>query len=246
MSTWSKLSYQHDYLAIAQGDVNYYSSVQKFGANFDVSSNSDPESVWSAGGLYPWASLDAAETLYIISTDTGDTDTILLEGLDANYLPLAESVQMAGQTAVATVNQFKRIYRMEYNHGNINAGTVTARTVSGTGVVVAQVDPTLAQTLMAVYTVPAGFTGYLLNLDFSVNKGKDAQCRLYAREFSRSFRIKHLTEVYESSYRYDFTVPLHLPEKTDIDIIAYQVESAGTRVSCNFDLILVDNARPNH
>jgi hypothetical protein len=40
--------------------------------------------------------------------------------------------------------------------------------------------------------------------------------------------------------------PLRFPEKTDIDIIAYQVESAGTRVSCNFDLILVDNARPNH
>ena len=71
MTTWSKLLYQHDLLAIAQGDVNYYSSVQKFGANFDVSSNSDPESVWSAGGLYPWAALDAAETLYLISTDTG-------------------------------------------------------------------------------------------------------------------------------------------------------------------------------
>ena len=246
MTTWSKLLYQHDPLAIAQGDVNYYSSVQKFGANFSINTSTDPESIWSAGGLYPWSALDAPETLYLISTDTGDTDTVLLEGLDANYLPLIESVQMAGQTAVATVNQFKRIYRIEYNHGTINAGTVTARTVSGTGVVVAQVDPTLAQTLMAVYTVPAGFTAYLTNLDFSVNKGKDAQCRLYAREFSRSFRIKHLTEVYENSYRYNFTVPLRLTEKTDIDLIVYEVENANTRVSCNFDIILVDNARPNH
>jgi len=246
MPTWSKLLYQHDYLAIAQGDVNYYSSVQKFGANFDIGINSDPESIWSAGGLYPWASLDASETLFVISTDTDDTDTVLLEGLDENYLPLTESVQMTGQTAVATVNQFKRIYRMEYNHGTINEGTVTARTVSGAGVVVAQIDPTLAQTLMAVYTVPAGFTAYLTNLDFSTNKGKDAQCRLYVREFGRSFRIKHLTEVYENSYRYDFTVPLRFPEKTDLDLIVHQVESAGTRVSCNFDLILVDNARPNH
>tara|TARA_R110001606_G_scaffold396185_1_gene569838 strand:- start:500 stop:1240 length:741 start_codon:yes stop_codon:yes gene_type:complete len=246
MTTWSRLIYQHDPLAIAQGDVNYYSSVQKFGANFDIGSNSDPESVWSVGGLYPWSALDTAETLYIISTDNADTDTVLLEGLDENYLPIAESIQMSGTTAVTTVKQFKRIYRIEYNHGTINSGVVTARTTSATGTIVAQVDAELAQTLMAVYTVPAGFTAYLLNLDFSTNKGKDAQCRLYAREFGRSFRIKHLTEVYENNYRYDFTIPLHFPEKTDIDMIAYQVESAGTRVSCNFDLILVDNARPNH
>ena len=51
MTTWSRLIYQHDPLAIAQGDVNYYSSVQKFGANFDIGINSDPESVWSVGGL---------------------------------------------------------------------------------------------------------------------------------------------------------------------------------------------------
>ena len=246
MTTWSKLLYQHDYLAIAQGDVNYYSSIQKFGANFDIASNSAPESVWSVGGPYPWAALNAAETLYVISTDAGDTSTVILEGLDANYLPLIESVQINGQTAVTTVNQFQRIYRMEYDTGAVNAGIITARTVSGTGVVVAQIDATLAQTLMAIYTVPSGFTAYLTNLDFSVNKGKDAQCRLYAREFGRSFRIKHLTEVYENSYRYKFTVPLRFTEKTDIDIIVYQVESAATRVSCNFDLILVDNARPNH
>ena len=246
MPTWSKLLYQHDPLAIAQGDVNYYSSVQKFGANFEISTNSDPESVWTAGGLYPWAALDAAETLHLISTDAGDTDTVLLEGLDANYLPILETLQMTGNTAVTTVNQFKRIYRIKYDTGAVNAGIVTARTVSGAGVVVAQIDATNAQSLMAIYTVPSGFTAYLTNLDFSVNKGKDAQCRLYVREFGRSFRIKHLTEVYENSYRYNFTIPLKFTEKTDLDIIVYQVESAATRVSCNFDLILVDNARPNH
>ena len=246
MTTWSKLLYQHDPLAIAQGDVSYYSSVQKFGANFSVSSTTDPESIWSAGGLYPWSALDTPQTLYIISTNAGDTDVVLLEGLGDNYEPLLESVQMSGQTAVTTVNTFRRIYRMEYDTGGINVGTVTARTVSGTGVVVAQVDAGLAQTLMATYTVPAGFTAYMSSLDFSVNKGKDAQCRLYVREFGRAFRIKHLTEVYQNNYRYNFTVPLRFEEKTDIDIIAYQVESAGTRVSSNFDLILVDNERPNH
>lgn len=246
MTTWSKLLYQHDNLAIAQGDVNYYSSVHKFGANFDISISSEPESIWSAGGLYPWAALDAAETLYVVSTSVDDTDTILLEGLDNNYLPILETIQMTGETAVTTVNQFKRIYRMEYDHGGTNVGTVTARTVSGAGVVVAQIDPNLSQTLMAIYTVPAGFTAYIINLDFSVNRNKDAQCRFYARGLNASFRIQHLAEVYQNNYRYDFTVPLYFPEKTDFDMIVHQVESANTRVSCNFDLILVDNARPNH
>lgn len=246
MTTWSRLIYQHDPLAIAQGDVNYYSSIHKFGANFNIDTQSTPESIWTAGGLYPWSSLSTAQTLYVISTSSNDTDTVSLEGLDSNYQPLSEVVQVSGTNAVTTSNQFLRIFRMEYNHGGTNDGVITARVTNGTGTVVAQIDASLAQSLMAIYTVPTGFTAYMTNLDCSTSKGDDIQFQLYAREVSTAFRIKHISEVYQSNYRYDFHVPLKFLEKTDIDMIAAEVANANTKVTANFDLILVDNARPNH
>jgi len=245
MPTWSKLLYQHDTLAIAQGDVKYYSSVHKFGANFDIDIGTAPESIWTAGGLYPWGAFVFPAFLKLVSTETADTSNITLEGLDEDGKPLIVVMQMQGTTVAQTNVKFSRIYRMEYDGGILNAGTITATVTLVLDYVVAQIEPQLAQTLMAIYTVPKGYTAYMTSLDFSLPKGKDAQIRLYTRETGSSFKIKHLSEVYQNAYRYNFDVPLILPELTDIDMAAAEVETANTRVSANFELILVDNLRPN-
>jgi len=245
MPTWSKLLYQHDALAIAQGDVSYYSSVNKFGANFDIDLGTDPESIWTAGGLYPWGAFIFPAFLKLVSTVATDTSNITLEGLDEEGKPLIVVMQMQGTTVVQTSVKFLRIYRMEYDGGTLNAGTITATVDLVLDYVVAQIEPELSQTLMAIYTVPKGYTAYMTSFDFSLPRGKDAQIRLYIREFGSSFKIKHLSEAYENSYRYSFDVPLKLPELTDIDMVAAEVETANTRVSANFQLTLVDNARPN-
>lgn len=244
MPTWSKLLYQHDTLAIAQGDVKYYSSVHKFGANFDIDVGTSPESIWTAGGLYPWGAFVFPAFLKLVSTVNTDTSNITLEGLDEEGKPLIVVMQMQGTTVVQTDVKFLRIYRMEYG-GASNAGTITATVNLVLDYVVAQIEPELSQTLMAIYTVPKGFTAYMTSLNFSLPKGKDAQIRLKTREIGSSFKIKHLSEVYQNTYRYNFYVPLILPELTDIDMIAAEVENANTRVSANFELILVDNLRPN-
>ena len=242
MSTWSKQIFKDSPLSIAQGEVSGHSVVHKFGANFDIDTGSDPESVWTGGGLYPWSSLATAQTIYCISTSGSDTGTLEIQGLDADYNVQTETVTLTGTTAVTTTNTFLRIYRMVYTGTSDNVGTLTARVTSGTGTVVAQIDAGYNQTLMAIYTVPADHTAYMLCGDFSVQKNKDAQVRMYQRPVGGAFRIAHMSEVYESTYRYDFPAPLAMPEKTDIDIRAAEVESNNTRVSCNFTMILVKNS----
>jgi len=225
-------------LGVAKGQFDDISHIHKFGANFDVDNGSVPETVWSAGGLYPFSAFTTAQTLYCLSDDDSDTSTLTIEGLDSNYDLLTETITLTGASAVTTTNQFLRIYRMIYNGGSENAGTITARTVSDSGTIVAQIDEGLSQTLMCVYTVPRGYTAYLLVGDATVQKNKDAQIRFFVRPFGQSFRVAHMAELFESSYRYDFPVPIKLTEKTDLDVRISEVESNNTRVTANFDLIL--------
>jgi hypothetical protein len=126
---------------------------------------------------------------------------------------------------------------MTYEDG-ANAGDITARTVSASGTIVAQIDTGYAQTLMAVYTIPAGFTGYLVALDATIDGTKTCQVLMYHRLFGKPFRIAHIAES-NGHYRYEFVAPLTVPEKTDIDIRVAEVSGNDARVTANFDLVLI-------
>ena len=225
------------YLDVARGSISNSKIVHKFGANFDIDQATDPESVWTGGGLYPWASLSSAQTIYCVSTSASDTAVLTVEGLDSSYHEISETVTLTGTSAVTTTNQFIRVFRMTYEDG-ANLGTITARTVSASGTIVAQIDIGYAQTLMAVYTVPAGHTGYLVALDSTIDSNKNAQLLMYHRLFGKPFRIAHIAET-SGHYRYDFHAPLRIPEKTDIDIRIDSVSGNDSRVTANFDLVLI-------
>ena len=222
---------------ISRGAIPHAFAVHKFGANFDIDQTTDPESVWTDGGLYPWVALEAAQIIYCLSTSASDTAVLTIEGLDANYHAQSETVTLTGTSIVATSNQFIRVFRMTYEDG-ANVGDITARTVSASGAIVAQIDAGYAQTLMAVYTVPAGFTGYLVTLDATIDANKNCQVMMYHRLAGKPFRIAHVAET-TGHYRYDFNAPLRIPEKTDIDIRVTEVSSNNTRVTASFDLLLI-------
>jgi len=231
-------------MMVAGGYISDHTFVHKFGANFDIDNNSEPESVWTGGGLYPWSAFDTAGVLVVVSDDTDDdvgeagATEIVVEGLDEDYNLVTETFTMDGTDDVTGTKTFKRVFRAYVTAGATNAGNIT---VSRGGTVVAQIDEGRGQTLMAVYTIPAGYTGYLLCGDFSVQKNKDAQVLMYVRPSDGVFRIAHMAEVYESTYRYDFPIPLPIQEKSDMDIRADHVVSNNTRVTCNFDILLVEN-----
>lgn len=225
------------YLDVARLVIPNSKIVHKFGANFDIDQATDPESVWAGGGLYPWASFATAQTIYCISTSASDTATLTLEGLDSNYNEQTETVTLTGTSAVATTSTFIRVFRMSYEDGP-NVGTITARVTSGTGTVVAQIDVAFAQTLLAVYTVPAGHTAYMVALDASIDSSKNCQILMFQRLFGKPFRISHIAEA-SGHYRYDYHAPLRVPEKTDIDIRVDNVSGNDSRVTANFDIVLI-------
>jgi hypothetical protein len=66
---------------------------------------------------------------------------------------------------------------------------------------------------------------------------------MFIRYFGQSsFRVGHSFEVQGEGgpYNYKFSVPIRIPEKSDIDVRA-AVRTNNSRVTAAFDLILIDN-----
>ena len=93
---------------------------------------------------------------------------------------------------------------------------------------------------MAVYTVPAGKTAYLLNLTMSLDKSSDVLFKLMTKTHNDgAFNIKGQFGTFASPIDHNYPVPLKFEEKTDIEVRAVAGNQCGA--GATFDLILVDN-----
>jgi hypothetical protein len=257
MGTYSSVSRQGQYepfeLQVARGQIDGHKSLFKFGINGAVGTS--VETVWAEGGTYTYPA--AASVMKISSSSADDAAagtgarTISIAGLDASYNEISETVTLNGQTEVNTVNSYLRISRMfvvTAGSGATAAGTIYA----GTGTVTAGVPATVYgmitltanQTQMAFWTVPAGYTLYLMGVFFtSANSTANASTnfQLIQRPLGGVFRIQSSARIAGNG---DFVLDLHTPlaftEKTDIEIRA--VASAGSsNVSAEFEGIYIKN-----
>lgn len=247
------------FLEVSRGNIAGQSSVNKFGRNpeIDVASSADIYDNGDAtGGVASYPYLSSAETHNIASTSTNDDGspagtgarTVTVIGVDGDYNEISEVVTMDGTTNVLTTNSYLRIYRMYVTTvGSVgtNDGEITA-TASSSGSISASILTGLGQTLMAIYTIPAGKTGYMYSyyagMGDTVSTG-DADVRLLIRENNGSWQIKHymgLIGAGVSHFDHAFKIPIKIPEKSDIRINVH-VTANNTTIGAGFDIILVDN-----
>ena len=226
-------------LGVAKGQFDDITHIHKFGAVPAMSQN-QTGTIWDVNDTtYPWSSFDTAGTLSIPAVNASDNGkSIVLVGLDNDYLELTETVTVSSSGATTTTQSFKRIFRAYVTNGSItNVGDIV---VQKGGTTVATIKAGKAQTLMAVYTVPAGKTGYLLKGVATCQAGADATGDMFVRYFGQdSFRVGHTFEVSGTGgeYLYDFGVPVKIPAKSDIDVRC-SVRSNNARVTAAFDIIL--------
>lgn len=226
-------------LQLARGHVPNHSSIHKFGA-VPTMSISTSGTVWDINDtLYPWSTWATPGVLTIPAVNASDNGaTVTVLGLDANYEEIEESFTVSSTLTTTGTTTFSRVYRAYFTDGVSNIGNIN---IQRAGTTVARITAGFAQTLMAVYTVPAGKTGYLIKGNASIQKGADASGSMHVRYFGQtSFRIGHAFEVSDAGYDYRFGVPLAIPEKSDIDV-RMTTRSNNARISAAFDLILIDN-----
>jgi subtilisin family serine protease len=194
--------------------------------------------VWDGSNLYTY--IGTAGTALVTSSNTSDDNngTVEIQGLDANYNVQTVTATIGGSATTETFIRVFRVKMLTANTGTSNVGTITV-TVDSTAAAI--ISPTKGQTLMAVYTIPAGKKGYLLKLQGNLEKAKESEFQLMARPFGGAFNIKGKFGSSGDVVNYDYPVPLEFDEKTDIEI---QVRAgATTAAGALFDIVLLDNPR---
>lgn len=240
------------YLQVARGQVENHKHIFKFGFNSDI--NGTEETVWDAGGIYAYPT--AATVMKVSSGSTDDTAagtgarTVVVSGLDGNYNEISETVTLNGQTAVNTVNSFLRVNRA-YVATAGSGGTAAGNIYVGTGTVTLGVPATIYaqitlgqnQTLMAVWTVPAGYTGYILKGNVgtgTANVNQYIVARLAQRPFGGVFRTAAKVTIQTGEIAFDFEVPVSFTEKTDIEARAVS-SGSNNLIFADFEIIYIKN-----
>jgi len=230
------------FLNIARGLVKGTSFIHKFGAVPAMSTNTTG-TVWDVNDtVYPWSAWATAGTITIDRANTSDANKhVTVVGLDTNYEPLTETIILTNATGNASTSSFIRIFRAFIGDGETNVGLISIKKSTTT---VAAITATKGQTLMAIYTIPAGHTGYLMKGTCSAQAGADATGDMFIRYFgSASFRVGHSFEVSGAGgqYLYDFATPIPIPAKSDIDVRIVTRSNNG-RYTAAFDLILIKDS----
>lgn len=228
------------FIQVSRGLVAGHERIFKFGHNPVIQDTE--ETIWDAGGIYSYPSSAVAMTVTSAAGATDNGVQVNVAGLDTNYNEVNETVTLASTGTATTTQTFLRVNRCfivgstaPTNNINItNGGTTYAQITNGEN-----------QTLMALWTVPAGYTAYLLALDctsFTEQNNKVATVRYLTREQNGVFRVKNKFDLFQASFHQNYVTPEPISEKTDIEFRAVATSSnADLRVAASMDIIYIEN-----
>lgn len=206
---------------VARGQVMGHSTVNIYGFQVSVTTTNIP--VWEVAGAYAYPA--SATTMNLASSVNTGPDlsgtTILIQGLDANYAPISETLALTGTTVAVTTKSYLRINSMSVTAG-VPTGTITLKNLANS-VTYAQINPSIGRSQMAIYTVPAGYTFYLSRIDaYTSANGSSADWIQYRNVNTTSSGVTTLTQQapFTNTYHAQRVMPRPFAEKTDIQLQA--------------------------
>ena len=234
----------HDfYLEVAKGNISGHSIMNKFGQNSALQTGAY-EDIWDGGGTYSYPAAATASITHLYST-AADVQPIEVQGLSADGTLTVQTITLTGTTVVALTTPLWRVFRLK-NMGTVNNAGVVHASVSDKATSYAQIGIGNNQTLMALYTIPLGKTGYLVQSSASLAGLQSAYyvgIKMHARPFGGVFQLKATNGV--STTGSSFTaLDRPLPEKigalTDIKMSAITSKNDGI-INARFSILLIDN-----
>lgn len=249
-------------IAFSQGNCSNLKSVYKFGKATSVGTSMVDINYLATPAVYAW--LVAATKLEVLSSDANDTfagtgaRTVYLEGMDANFNIISETVNLNGTTPVVTVNDYLRFHRFYVNTtGTYNStttgphtGNITVRVQGGgaiQGFIGSDNGAPLGQSQICRYTIPAGYTGYLSSCHFTIDNTKQAAFYVWQRQndglSAAPYYAKRNIITFEglvAPFQEGFHPPIKLTEKTDV-WTSVRATATNTEVSCAFTIYMFKN-----
>jgi hypothetical protein len=238
-------------LQVARGQVDGH--LQTLVSGYNGAVGTSYETIWSESTIYVYPA--SATVIKISSSSANDTAagsgarTVTINGLDGSYNQISETVILNGQTAVNTTNSYLRVFHLlvaTAGSGGEAAGTIYA----GVGTVTTGVPATVygvyganGGSTACLYTVPAGYTGYVF--DFLVSAGTTTanaftNIGLYNRPIGGTFDNTLQGRCANGgAFAIPLNYPLSFPEKTDLEVRASATSSAS--VTANFSIVIIKN-----
>ena len=227
-------------LQIARGQIPGHYPIHKFGFNPLV--NAVEETIWEVGGIYTYPS--SAVKMTATSTDgANDEDVqVTIQGSDADYNQISETVTLNGSGTQETNSFFLRVFRAFIEGSQQPSGTINITNASTT---YARISLGENQTLMTVWTVPAGYTAYLLQKDVTClteANNKFGTIRLISRKLGGVFKTHDKFSVQNAHTEIVYSIPIPFAEKTDIEIRAVGSSSnSALHVSATLEIVYIKN-----
>ncbi len=248
------------YEEIAMGNVPGKSSVNKFG-EVNIDTKDETWVVWDgadddiggATGPYPYPTTATITDINQAADQAAMRgENIEVQGLDASWELSVETIALDASdtsTKVTLVTPLIRIFRMKVVANVVIDEDVRAMDTGAGTEIFALIQAGNNQTLMALYTIPAGKTGLLIDYwasmtveDTKEPKGANIRLWMADRANSYEFQLKHSRGIQKGGQGFDhkFTPYMRVNEKTDIKLEAYVDDQPG-KIGAGFDIILVDD-----
>ena len=241
-------------LQVSRGQISNHASQNIFGYGTTPASAAGTfRTVWENMATTEYVFPASAITMNLKSDTLGDTATITIVGLDANYGILTENLVLNGTANVPTVNQYFRINSIFVSVGSATnpAGVITLSNTGGT-VIYAQINnatvgavtSSIGISQMAVYTVPAGYTfyGYRYGAYSSFN-GNGVNYTTYRALTNLSSGVQRI--IVETPFNTTYEVQRHFPfpyvAGTDLRFQIASSAAAAAVVSINIGGVLIAN-----
>ena len=228
-------------LQVVRNQIENHKTVFKFGFNPDV--NSSEETIWDVGGIYAYPSSAVAMT---VTTDAGTPANdngvkVIVFGLDEDYNEVNQEVTLAGAGTATTTQTFLRVFSAYVSGSQAPTGNLN---ITNGGTTYARITLNENQTLMAMWTVPAGYTGFLDHVNIATgttNANQYVTAQIVQRTQGGVFRVM-MKQTLSSGGVADFLLryPIEISEKTDLEVRA---ESSGSNnlISANFSIVYIKN-----
>lgn len=227
-------------LQVSRNQVGWHYPLFKYGYNpLIINVN---ETIWDGGGIYSYPASALAMTVTSAGGATDEDVKVTVIGLDTDWKEVQQEVTLDGSGVATTTQTFRRVFRAYVSGSQAPTGNIT---IANGGTTYAQITLGENQTLMAVYTVPAGHTFYLTNGTATHGTGTSGgvfmTVRFMLREFGGVFRTATKIDIVESEVLFPFTFPLRIPEKSDIEVRAICNKNQNNAVSATFEGVLIWN-----
>lgn len=195
------------------------------------------ETIWPEGGRYVFPA--AASVMTLSSTSALDTNggtgarTVLVTGLDSNWVEIAETVTLNGTTGVSTTQSFFRVNRLDVvsagtaktNQGSLYIGT-GAITAGRPATVVNLIEPLYGLSHTGIFSVPVNKSAHWTYVQLGTESGSPGEMSLVFHNPNGVSQVLITWQVAETVT----VVPIGFgfaPEKTDVEWTARL--KAGTK-----------------